>query len=972
MIDIGWEITQQDLFSGSVQGLIVAALAAGFVLIYRSTGVLNFAHAQIGSFGVALMAMLTFRYDVPYWLAFFLSIGAAAGFAMVTELVVVRRLFNSPRLVLFIATLGVAQLAIFAAIQLPDVSRPGPFPLPSAFPVPTGFELDFDFIHWEIADFNTRRWTPTDDLRFGGRELIVMIVVPLVITILALFLGRTRFGLAIRASAENSDTGRLFGISVRRVSTMVWTIGGALAGVTLILLAPFEVNAANANSGTAALGPGLLLRVLLVALIARMRSLWVTLIAGIGLGIFQRLFQGNVDRDIREAVDVIFFIAILVITVMIALRRTEDEGEWSLSPKVKAIPERLRSLWYIRNLSRFGFAALFGALALLGLFLTKNTNLYIWTQILGFALVALSVSMLTGWAGQLSLGQFAFAGVGALTVVALTENGDIPIPFDWWDWSFDLPWGLAMVFGVAAGMVTAFIIGVPALRVKGLMLAVTTLSFAIAAMSWIFVQDVFTQGSTNSPKVIPPVWGPFDFTASRKSYFFMVLVMLALAVWMVAHLRKTGIGRMMIAVRDNEDMAAASTVSGSRIKLISFTLAGGLAALGGGLIITGEPTINPQVLFNANESVNVIAIAIIGGLGSIAGPLLGVLWVKGIPAIFGASDEVRLLTSGVGLLLLLMYFPGGIMQLLYKLRDFILEQADKRMAARDVPGPVPAVAKAVPIGSERTVAVEAGHPWLAVRDVHVHFGGKVAVDEVSIEVYQGELVGLIGSNGAGKSTLMNAISGFVPFNGQVEVLGRDISRLPSYRRHRGGLGRGFQHAKLYPDLTVREALMVSMEARDRSLLVPSLLGLPPSPGMERSKRADVDGLMDFVGLGRYADHFISNLSTGTRRIVELASLLAVDAKVLLLDEPTGGVAQRESEAFGPLIRRIQAELGAAVVVIEHDMPLVMSISDRVYCLEAGSVISEGSPEEVRNDPLVIASYLGTDVRAIERSGERTT
>ncbi|WP_419850870.1 ABC transporter permease subunit [Candidatus Poriferisocius sp.] len=953
MIDIGWEISQQDLFSGSVRGLIIAALAAGFVLIYRSTGVLNFAYAEIGSFGVALMAMLTFRYDVPYWLAFFLAIGAAAGFAMVTELVVVRRLFNSPRLVLFIATLGVAQLAIFASIQLPDVSRPGPFPLPPKLTV------------------QEYRWKVTDDLQIGGRELLVVIVVPLVIAALALFLGRTRFGLAIRASAENADTGRLFGISVRRVSTMVWTIGGALAGVTLILLAPLRGFSA-ADVSTASLGPGLLLRVLLVALIARMRSLWVTLFAGIGVGIFQRLFQGNVDREIREAVDVIFFIAILVITVMFARRGTEDEGEWSLSPKVKAIPERLRGLWYVRNLSRFGFVALFGALVLLGLFLTKNSNLYTWTRILGFALIALSVSMLTGWAGQLSLGQFAFAGVGGLTVVALTENGDIPIPFDWWDWSFDLPWGVAMVIAVAAGMVTAFIIGVPALRVKGLMLAVTTLAFAIAAMSWIFVQDVFTQGATNTPKVIPPVWGPFDFTASRKSFFFLVLVLLALAVWMVAHLRKTGIGRMMIAVRDNEDMAAASTVSGSRIKLISFTLAGGLAALGGGLIITGEPTINPQVLFNSNESINVIAIAIIGGLGSIAGPLLGVLWVKGIPAIFGASDEVRLLTSGVGLLLLLMYFPGGFMQLLYKLRDFLLGLADERMAARDAAMPVPALDKPVPITSERTVSVEEGQPWLAVRNVHVHFGGKVAVDEVSIDVYQGELVGLIGSNGAGKSTLMNAVSGFVPFKGQVEVLGRDISRLPSYRRHRGGLGRGFQHAKIYPDLTVREALMVAMEARDRSLLVPSLLGVPPSPGQERRKRADVDSLMDFVGLGRYADHFISNLSTGTRRIVELASLLAVDAKVLLLDEPTGGVAQRESEAFGPLIRRIQAELGAAVVVIEHDMPLVMSISDRVYCLEAGRVISGGSPEEVRNDPLVIASYLGTDVRAIERSGERTT
>lgn len=147
-----------------------------------------------------------------------------------------------------------------------------------------------------------------------------------------------------------------------------------------------------------------------------------------------------------------------------------------------------------------------------------------------------------------------------------------------------------------------------------------------------------------------------------------------------------------------------------------------------------------------------------------------------------------------------------------------------------------------------------------------------------------------------------------------------------------------------------------------------MLALPPSPAHERTKRAEADEIIDYLGLGRYADQFIATLSTGTRRIVELGSLLAVDARVLLLDEPTGGVAQRETEAFGPLIKRIQSELEASVVVIEHDMPLVMSISDRVYCLESGTVIAEGTPAEVRNDPLVIASYLGTDERAIRRSG----
>ena len=161
--------------------------------------------------------------------------------------------------------------------------------------------------------------------------------------------------------------------------------------------------------------------------------------------------------------------------------------------------------------------------------------------------------------------------------------------------------------------------------------------------------------------------------------------------------------------------------------------------------------------------------------------------------------------------------------------------------------------------------------------------------------------------------------------------------------------------------------MVALEAREPTRAIPAMSGLPPSGAIERRKRKDADELIDYLGLGRYADHFIDTLSTGTRRIVELGSLLAVDARVLLLDEPTGGVAQKETEAFGPLIKRIQRELEASVVVIEHDMPLVMSISDRVYCLEAGQVIAEGTPNEVRNNPLVIASYLGTDDRAIQRS-----
>ena len=162
--------------------------------------------------------------------------------------------------------------------------------------------------------------------------------------------------------------------------------------------------------------------------------------------------------------------------------------------------------------------------------------------------------------------------------------------------------------------------------------------------------------------------------------------------------------------------------------------------------------------------------------------------------------------------------------------------------------------------------------------------------------------------------------------------------------------------------------MVALEARQRSLLIPSLLALPPSPFAERRKRSQAEDIIGYLGLGRYADNLVSELSTGTRRIVELGALLALDSRLMLLDEPTAGVAQKETETFGPLIKTIQRELGSAIVVIEHDMPMVMSISDRIYCLEAGSVIAEGTPESVRHDAAVIASYLGTDERAIQRSG----
>ena len=1032
MIEVfGLAVGQQALVLGAVTGLAYAALAAGFVLVYRSTGVLNLAHGEIGAFGAALFVLLLAGYSFGYWLAFALAVLAAAAVAMTAELVVVRRLFRSPRLVLLIATVGLGKIVAFGKLSLPSVIAPGPIGAP------------FDAV-----------WTPTAHIRLQAREIVVLIVVPVLIAALAWFMARTRFGLAVRASASNPDTARLYGISPRRTSTVVWTISGAFAAATAILLAPLQgVNSAQA--GTAAIAEPLLLRVLVVSLLARMRSLPATLAGGVAVGVAEQLVRSNVASADRSVVDLYLFAAVLV-AVLVAVQRRGADGDWSLSPRSRAAALAAGSPWWARRIDALGLAALFALLAVLGLWLSSSSALFAWTAIVLFAMVALSLSVLTGWAGQLSLGQYAFVGLGGMTVVGLTAGHDVPIPFDLFDLSLTLPWAAAVAVATGVGVAAAVLVGLPALRVRGLFLAVTTLAFAVASASWLLTQDFFTGGTSTPRSPNPPVveLGPvlIDFGASRRSFFFLCLGSLAVVAVVVARLRRTGIGRCWIAVRDNEEAATAATVSPTRMKLSAFAVAGGIAAYSGGLLVTLLPSLQPAALFGAGESVVVVATAIIGGLGSVAGPILGALWVRGIPQL--APDEldslVRLITSDIGLLVLLMYLPGGLLSVVHWARDAIVARAsaasgqrsrvDGAKASAEQPAesrrpaggschgrgfaaerqnlaPVPptglggsapepeSARGAVTAGSgggsglggsaskpeSARGAVTAGSGGgsgvggsvpepesvsgrggnglaLEARGVTVRFGGNVAVDGVSISVSRGELVGLIGANGAGKSTLFNAISGFVPASGRVLVMGRDVTRRRAPARHSLGLGRGFQAARLYPELTVRESVMVALEARRRSRLLASATGLPPSPASERRKQSEAGEIVDYLGLGRYADSLVADLSTGTRRIVELGCLLAARARVMLLDEPTAGVAQRETEAFGPLIAGVRDELGAAAVVIEHDMGLVMGISDRIYCLESGSVIAEGPPAAVRSDPRVIASYLGTDERTIRRSG----
>ena len=918
MVLAAW-ITKQLVFNGAVTGLVIGLLAMGIVLIYRSTRVINFAVGNLGLPAAGLFALMQIDWGFPFWigLATALLIGTLAG--ALVELTVVRRLFSRPRVILLVATVGVAQLMRAVIAAFPDITD-----TTQRYPVAARTV-------WENAPFG---------LRIAAPQVAIIVVVPIVAVALGWMLNRTTFGRAVAASADNPDLARLSGVNPKVVSTFVWTAAGLLSSLSIILLS----GQSGAVTGLANLGPLTLARALAAAAIAGMRSFPRAVMAGLVIGVTESVVRFNYLSE-AGLIDFLLFCAVLV-AVYVQSRGSPEEAILAFVPRIRPVPARLERLRWVRALPRITLAATLAFAIVLPLIVTLPSRHLLYATVLGFAICAMSVTVITGWSGQLSLSQMAFAGIGALSGAAFSRGFELDIGWRGFRLidveAVGVPFVVSILLATLFTALAASIIGAGALRVRGLMLAVSTFAFSIASTQYLFRRPFFTGGSSSSVPYQRGTLFGIDLS-SQRSYYYFTLGGFVIAYAVVSRLRRSGIGRSTIAVRDNAAGASAYTVSPTRAKLTAFGLAGGLAGFGGALLGGLVQNIRfSQVLFQVEDSLRVVGMAVIGGLGSVTGAVLGAVWVEGMPAFFGDNDLVPLFTSSIGLLVIIMYLPGGFIQVVYTARDGLLRWLASRLPTEDAPG--------VTLASDVVMRAE---------NVSVRFGGNQAVSQVSIEVRRDEIVGLIGTNGAGKTTLMNAVGGMVGCEGRVELMGRDLTGVSAARRARAGLGRTFQGATLFPELTVRETVMVALEARGRTPFISTALHLPHTLVNERRRRAEADELIDWFGLGAYADHYVSDLSTGSRRIVELAGLLALDAQVLCLDEPTAGVAQRETEAFAPLVRRIRSELGAGILLIEHDMTVIMGVSDRVYCLESGSVISAGTPDEVRNDPLVVASYLGT-------------
>jgi ABC-type branched-subunit amino acid transport system ATPase component/ABC-type branched-subunit amino acid transport system permease subunit len=1158
---------------GLVFGSLNALVAIGLVLVYRANRVVNFAQAELGAVAAVLAIELKLQWHASWFVAVGVALALGAGMGAAIEAGIMRRFRRAPRLLVAVATIGLAQvlsgLAVLIPAWLPRVRNFESFRVP----------LRMRFEIFPVV--------------FDADGVVAVLCVPIALGALALVLARTDYGVAMRAAPDNPERARLLGIPVAKLSTMVWAIAGALSALAIVVRMPvLKFFSFDTVSGG---GPSLLLRTLAAAVIGGMESLPVTAVAAVALGVFGELVAWSSSNTA-----VVNALLVLVILVALFARSRalparvarEARDAWRAVRPVRPIAPEIRSLPEVRaGRAIVGIAV--AAVAFLLPLWAHPVHEEAAALVCIYALLGVSLVVLTGWAGQISLGHFALAGLGAAaTSVLVGRHGWDLIP--------------ALAAGIALSAAVAVLIGLPALRVRGPFLAVTTLGFAVSAYSFLF-DDHYLPWFVQRTLERPVLLGRLSIEADWQMYYFTLTFLLA-GIVMARNLRRARSGRALQALRDNDAATMAAGIDVTRMRLAAFALSGGLAGLAGALYVIHQHGFHTDS-FSPDVSITVFSMAVIGGLGSIPGAVLGAVYVRGVA--YFLHGGWTLIATGAGLLLLLLFVPGGLGEILFRVRDALLRAVARRrgiavpsllgrgapalvrasaisnnghaaqeadailrcrgievsydgvpvlfgvdldvgrgeivallgpngsgkstllnaisglvhahgsveldgqdvtgsgavsMAARgvaQVPGgrgvfpslsvgenlraagwlcrrraderrravdaavarfPVlrelwdrragnlsggeqqmlslaqaliakprlllidelslglaPAIVDGLldtvrelqasgttvvlveqSVGTalrvaERAVFLEKGRAVFAgptrellarpdlVRAVYLprvadtrtrrraaadaalqtwnltrRYGGITAVDRVDLVLGEGETLGIIGPNGAGKTTLLDLISGFVPADaGRIRLHDADVTRWAPHMRALAGLGRAFQDARLWPSLTVRDAIAVAVERHiEIRSLFPDLFTIPAVLRSELGVARRVDDAIELMGLGDFANAFVSELSTGTRRIVELAAIVAQRPSVLLLDEPSSGLAEKETEALGPLLRSVQRETGCSMIVIEHHVPLVAGLADRLIAMETGRVIASGTPARVLANREVARSYLG--------------
>ena len=655
-------VTAVSLVQAMSVGSLYGVIGVGIILIYRTSRIINFAAGAIGAVPAIVAAILVVHDHVNYVAALPVVLIGSPLLALAVDIGIMRRFNRSPRLITTVVTIGVAQSLAVPGFFIPIWMGQKATSAGSLVPTP-----------WSGVAFHNHR----GESWLTGNEIAAFIVVATVTLLLGVFLRYTRMGIALRASAENADLASLLGVPVKRVATAAWALAGLLSGLAIFIQAPLIGTPSDAT-----LGFDTLLYGLAAAVVARMERLGVALAAGLVIGV---VIQGSI---IRFADDSAAFASILLIILgalllqrrEMARARSAGEGTWQTVKQFRAIPSELRRLPEVERV-RWGLgcgAAAF-MVALPFIVGANNTSYVILLPI--YAIVGVSLVVLTGWAGQVSLGQFGLVGVAAGVTGGLIAGHNIDF-------------FAALGLGIASGAVAAVIIGLPAVRLPGLYLAVVTLAFAY------FVQYYFLNGSfpigrniVPSPSAIlnrPILYGSIDLTshttAGQRAFYYVCLILLALSMASAYAFRRNRSGRVIIAARDNERAAPAYAINLTRTRLAAFAISGAISGIAGVLFVYDLGAVSAAT-YGPQSSILIFLAAAVAGVSSIGWTVFGVMALEATAVFghyvynaFGATWQhvLPLLVTGPLLVLGMYFFPGGAAQLGFDMRDRWL----RRLAVR--------------------------------------------------------------------------------------------------------------------------------------------------------------------------------------------------------------------------------------------------------------------------------------------------
>ncbi|GAA3237832.1 hypothetical protein GCM10017691_37330 [Pseudonocardia petroleophila] len=898
----------QALLGGLVSGTIYALLGLGIVLVFGVARFVNLAQGEFYVYG-ALLATTLVAAGLPVWAAALVAVAGVAVLAAALERLVFSRLADAPHASQLLGGIGVA-LAMAGAARL--IWGTDERSLPELVPGPP-LEL-----------FGAR---------VGTQMLVLFAALALLCLALWLLLHRSLLGMAMRAVAALSGRAGILGVPVRGVTTAAFAVAGAAGAVAGVVVTPLVFVSYQS---------GLLLTVFgfIAAAFGGLRSVRGAVAGGLLLGVLEAMTAYFLDSALRTPIA----LSLLVVVLVYRARREGAGGspfgaraprpsERAELPAV-AVPSllvRLRS----RRAAGIG-VALVVVFALAGPALLPPYWVAVWSFIGVFVVVGIGLDLLLGYTGQLSLGQTTFTGVSAY-LVALSVQ--------WWD----VGAGVAVLVAIGGTALLALLLGALVLRLRGYYFTLATLAIAIAAEALVNGLPGLLGGPSGVG--VSTTLSLFGFALDTQDRLFAATwIVVALSLLVALRMVRSRFGTGMRAVGHDEQLAAAAAVGPFRVRLAVFVASSVLAAVAGVLYAHLLLFVSPPVLGFSAGFDSVVGV-LLGGFGTVWGALVGIPIVRLLPELGEDVARYQLLIYGLAVVLLVLAMRGGVVG--------AVRAVAGRLAAR-ISGPaavvVPATAaEVVPTGPARVRDV-AEAPALRAEGLSRRFGGLVALDGVDVAVRPGRIVGLIGPNGAGKSTCLSLLAGSLGADTGTVALGdADVTRLPADARAGLGMTRTFQLPRLPADLTVLEVATLGAYRLGRT---GPLRGLLTPTAAERAgmRRAGRDAL-ELTGIAHLADAPAGTLSTGQQKMLELARALAGAPRVLLADEPAGGLYGDEVARLGAVLRRV-AGRGVAVVLVEHEMDLVMEVCDEIVVLSQGRVIGSGTPADVRGNQEVLDAYLG--------------